>query len=329
MNGFVRRVLLLAAPMAVACSAGGKDPAASGPEKPGRERPDGDVAPDHAYAAIEKEHLDGVRCRAQVEQILGSEGSVGKSSHFASRREWTLLPRRGTDGSVRFLSPTTLPGLWTVVTRHLNGEPVVERVTARFTSTYTFAVDAKDPAADSCEVAKETQKSVRVFDDSVMANALTDHGILEMVRVNPHGVIYVWSPHMPFSYSSAQEESGANGLRNIHEAVERVARALGEPVALDIGVDPTASASLIRSVVRGEPHLDDGMARPVHALELFFRNMNHHYPAVLVYSNGLISRHIYPGVETPDKYAQVIVGQIEALRARRAEIQAGGAGKGT
>lgn len=316
-------LLLASLAIAPACSNGdSKDSDKSrGQERQGESGGTPDGAEDHA--ALEKEHLGDIRCREQVfEVLMGGRGAGG--TRFASRREWTRQPARGNDGSVVLVSPTTLPGMWNVVTRYLNGEVVVKRQTARFTTTFTFGVHATDPAQDSCEVHRDSNAEPRKFDEARMARALTDHDVLDLVKKNPVGVIYVWSPHMPYSYDSKLEAQGANGLKNIQEAVAKVSQQTGKPVALTVAVDPGASEELVNEIVSHEERLDENMTQPVEAIELFYRNVNHHYPAVLVYADGLIARHVYPGTETPEKYAAVIGEKLAEISRLRAQLDAAG-----
>jgi hypothetical protein len=327
------RFVVLAA-LVPACSAPNDQSSKSIPQAGSQSNADGPATTARPGGAAERHrqletrYLADIRCKSQVEQILdGARGLGDANRRYAATREWAVLGGRNKDGSISLVSPTTLPGLWTIVTRHSNREAVVQRVTARFTTEFTFGVDASDPARDSCEVHRNSNKAVRRFDEAAMARALTDHEILELVKKNPIGVIYVWSPHMPFSYSSELEAKGANGLKNIKEAVAQVSQELGQEVALTVAVDPTAQQPLVDAIIQREPLLDESMGQPMQALELVYRNVNHHYPAVLVYADGMISRYVHPGVEIDGKYVSVIKKRLEELRAARAALVERGAAR--
>ena len=260
------------------------------------------------YAALEAEFLGDARCKAEVDEVLLGARGIGQQHPYASLRQWSKVAS-GRDGSVTLVSPTALPGMWTIARRYMNREVVVERMSARFTTSYRFAV-----GDDGCTIEKDDSVT-RSFDEELMARSFTDKDVLALVKSQPRGVIYVWSPHMPYSYSAQQEKNGANGIKNIEEAVRLVEAQTGQSLALTIAADPGASPDLIDGLVAAEPSLEPTMGRPVQSIELLFRDVNHHYPALLVFEDGRISRHVYPGVESPEKYASYILGQLAELGA--------------
>ena len=266
------------------------------------------------YAELEQKVLSDARCKVEVDEVLLGARGVGRAHPYASRREWTQIAG-GRDGSVTLVSPTVLPGMWTTVRRYMNREIVVERVTARFTTKYTFAIDPTGAGPDACTVTEDTESAVRTFDEDRMARSFTDSDLLALVGKNRRGVIYVWSPHMPYSYARKQGELGAAGIDNVKAAVALLEEQTGKDIEITVAADAAATPELIDSLVAAEPSLTPDMARPVQSMELLYRNVNQHYPALLVYEGGRISRHVYPGVETPEKYASYILGQLEQLAA--------------
>ncbi len=259
-------------------------------------------------AAIVSDVLTDLRCKAELEQTLQT-GCAAPAD-----RQWSRVASPGRDGSISLVSATADSTEMVLVRRFLNREAEVECVSADRTVRYRFAVDRKDPALDTCKVSHNVVRRELGTASADQGAVLSDAHIKSLLAENELGVIYVWSPHMPFSYSSKQDESGANGVANIRKAVANASMSLGAPVSLTIAVDPNAQPALVDSIVAEEEGLDSTMTAPADALGLFLRQSNHHYPAMFVYADGKLSAHVFPGVETVDKYGAVIVGQIQSLR---------------
>ena len=258
---------------------------------------------------LERTFLDDARCHDEVLATLNGKGAYRRN--FTTTLEWTKTLARRTDGSVTLMSPTTVAGLWTQVRRFGNGEVEVSFVTTHFTKTVRFDVNPTDRSRDNCKNA--TLSAVeRKLDSKRQKRGFTDRDLDKLVKDNPAGVIYTWSPGMPFSYSSKAKR---NGVALIKAAVAELTAELQAPVKLDFVVDPTVKDALVQGVLAKESvEMDASMGRSIQALDLLFRNMNQHYPAILVYANGKLARQIYPGVETLGKYKDVIRATIHELQ---------------
>jgi hypothetical protein len=230
--------------------------------------------------------------------------------------QWSRMLTASFDGAVTFVSPTTLPGMWVRVTFYLNREAKIEMITQRFSTTYEFDSVPQDPRRLDCSKMRKTSKRspMQRLDDK---KNFTDHTLVEQMKKNKSGVLYLWSPNMSFSYSTGYGVD-RNGIGLIKKAVQQ----LGGEVALDIAMDPAAKQSQLDRILANpkvNQQLNASMLRPAHSLEVMMRGMDHHYPSIIVYSNGRIGKGMLPGVATADGYAKFIKKQIAEIQADLAE----------
>ena len=117
--------------------------------------------------------------------------------------------------------------------------------------------------------------SPREFNDRDLARLLKNH---------TRGVIYLWSPHMPYSVQGASE-------------VQRVAHELAvESVLL---LDPYAESELTDHVLRSQ-HLPSSATRRVRADVLANRGATQHFPTAIVFERGRLDVQMLPGYTPPE-----------------------------
>jgi hypothetical protein len=243
------------------------------------------------------------------------KSSIG-GAKWTPLNQWSRMLTASFDGAVAFVSPTTLPGMWVRVTFFLNREAKIEMITQRFSTTYSFDSLPQDRRRLDCSKMRKTTKHspLEQFDDK---KYFTDHTLVEQMKKNKAGVLYLWSPNMSFSYSTGFGVD-RNGIGMIKKAVQQ----FGGEVALDIAMDPAAKQSQIDRIMANSKvsqQLNASMLRPAHSLEVMMRGMDHHYPAIIVYANGRIGKGMLPGVATADGYAKFIKKQIAEIQADLAE----------
>ena len=106
------------------------------------------------------------------------------------------------------------------------------------------------------------------------------------------GLIYSWSPHMPYS---------VKGLAEIAELARRRGLQL---VPL---LDPQADLELAEAAVPAElPTL-----RRLDSRVLIDRGLSLHYPALLVFSQGSLGDTVLPGYTSPERYDRFVSEQLE------------------
>lgn len=126
----------------------------------------------------------------------------------------------------------------------------------------------------------------------------TDHDLETLLASSrAGGLIYIWSPHMPYS---------VKGLREI--------RAVGERLDLTVTplLDPQADAALSASVV-DEEALPFTALRYLKSTKLFERGATLHFPTLLVFSHGRVSQQMLPGYTSPAVYEAFIKNQLAVM----------------
>jgi hypothetical protein len=102
--------------------------------------------------------------------------------------------------------------------------------------------------------------------------AVSDAEFITRVARGGRGVVLLWSPHMPLSVDQ-------------HAVLSRVARDLG--LAVLPVLDPSADAGYADRVVR-ERGVPPEATRPLGGIELVFRGMTTHTPALQVFADGAL-----------------------------------------
>lgn len=129
------------------------------------------------------------------------------------------------------------------------------------------------------------------------APRFTDADLRELLASGRPGLVYVWSPHLPLSvdgYRQAVAAAGARGLR-VHAVLA-----------------PGADRAFARtSLARGA--LPENALRTADSVELWFRDVHLHAPAILVFARGRIVGDAWPGFHTDGEYGEFI---DRALRRR-------------
>ncbi len=193
---------------------------------------------------------------------------------WGSKNDWRESPP--DEESVRiYRSPTDQTGVWVGLLKDRKGEVRAIRLTR-----YATLVVSWDPRKQ-CEskiapiVAPDGSKSGEAGFTDEKLDRLLDHG-------KGKGMIFLWSPHMPYSLKAVDE-------------IRKAAKELEVPVefVLDSSADPKAAKSdadkLKIPVLRND------------SLELSQRGMELHFPSMLVYSRGKISPML-PGLCSAELY---------------------------
>lgn|GEM_PF-5413423 len=240
---------------------------------------------------LEQKYFSDIRCKTEVFEELFS---------MLATREWTLPSAREMDGSRRFQTPTQIVGVWVEARVFMNGETLLRRITSNFVETRTFDLQ-------TCALKQTVRKSRELFDSPTASQVkFSDRDLRVLLDENPRGLIYIWSPNMPYSYQ--QRLKGKSGV----EIVRDIGRRLGLKVT--VVLDPAASAGYARQLVSQHSYMKPESLRSVQSIELSMRSMRTHYPALIVYANGRLARHGYPGLGTEEEYTKYIRGELNELQ---------------
>lgn len=218
---------------------------------------------DSAVAAVESQAAPRGPCRAAVSRQL---------------REWGAeAPARpqppGADGATIRHWPTGALGVWIVEAARDDGTRL-SRVSATHVTDVAWRADC---ARDAHERPRPVASGER----------FTDADLAALMRAHPRGVVYLWSPHMPLSLDAVAAVRGAAGDRGAHVTV-----------VLAPDADPRFAREA--ATARGWPA---DTLRLADAVELQFRDVLIHTPAVIVYAGGRFRGSPWPGAHTRDEYA--------------------------
>lgn len=190
----------------------------------------------------------------------------------------------------RDASPTDSVGVWIERAVLSDGSEEMRRVSAAQTTVVRI---------DPLHCRRTETAHFRTYDSAASIDALTDDRLRTLLAAHARGVVYVWSPRMPWSVRGlAEAQSAANSLGIAFTAVVADAD-LDEVRAAD--VDP----------IHGH-RLD--------ALDLVYRNATQHYPSVLFYRDGALLDVAIPGYKNRDTYREIGAQLFSSSRTRRVAL---------
>ncbi len=167
--------------------------------------------------------------------------------------------------------PTARLGEWVVEARDAAGT----RLRLVTPATITTRAWSATCAATESAAPRRSPGGPRFTDDDLRA-----------LVAGGRGVVYVWSPHMPLS---------VEGYRPIVEAA--AARGLAVTAVLDPGADRRFAEA-----ERQRGDLPAAALRVADSVELLFRDVLIHAPAVQAYGNGGLAGSAFPGFHTAAEY---------------------------
>ncbi len=197
----------------------------------------------------------------------------------AQRERWRaagepiLQPPAGPGDVLRHW-PTDALGVW-----------LVERVAPDETSLTRVTADRLSRVRWSAGCAAGHDERDR---PAAIAPAFADRDLEALLRRQPRGVLYVWSPHMPLS---------VDGWRPLQQAAS--ARGLAvEPL-----LDPQADRAFAAASLTGGG-MPATALRVVDSVELQFRELALHAPSIAVFDRGRLTGAGLRGYRTADEYRE-------------------------
>jgi hypothetical protein len=141
---------------------------------------------------------------------------------------------------------------------------------------------------------KDCQQSLslteRKLDETRMKGAFTDETLAALVASGKTGLVYAWSPHMQLSLDGVRE-------------ARKAARQLGAELSLVL--DPTADQAQAEAAAR-KAGLPAEALKPMQSLELQYRGVPGHYPALVAYGKGRILGWASPGYQPAERYTRQV-----------------------
>lgn len=221
-----------------------------------------------AAAAQTDAPLEGRRCRAEARRVLDT---------WEMERVWSRFLSPGAE--IVHRTPTRKIGTW--IELRLLADKGLELVRMSPTSHTRIRWEPKRcaPKLASAAIARDEARLKDTFDDPYFES---------IAAANPSGVIYLWSPHMPYSLKG-------------WEPVREAARKAGLPVFAVL--DPHASPLLL-SEMPAEFNALKASSRRLEAWELIQRGVGQHYPTTVLFSRGRVVGPVFPGVKSEGQYAE-------------------------
>jgi len=212
--------------------------------------------------------LDGHKCRKQVIEVLDT---------WEPERLWKTFLSPNSQAVHR--TPTRKIGTWIEMRFQPGGG--VELIRLSPTSNVRIAWDSRRcaPKLSAAAVRRDEKRLSDAFDDSYFESIAAE---------NPEGVLYVWSPHMPYSLKG-------------WDPVQKAAKKLG--LALFPILDPHASALLL-SEMPAEFNLLKATSRRLESWELIQRGVGAHFPTTVLFSRGRVVGPVFPGVKSEGQYVE-------------------------
>jgi hypothetical protein len=168
--------------------------------------------------------------------------------------------------------PTDAPGVW-LVERTGGDVTTLMRVSANGLERVTWSGD--------CTPAREDRPRA-----AATAPSFSDGDLIELLGRGSRGVLYLWSPHMPLSVDGYAEIAAA---------------ARGRGLVVEPLLDPASDRAFASTVMR-DRRLPANARRVADSVELQFRELPLHAPAVQVFSGGRLVGPVLRGFRTADEY---------------------------
>jgi hypothetical protein len=216
-------------------------------------------------------------CRAAVERRIVEWGAGAERYRDADgpfgAREWRL--------------PTIDIGTWILLHEPVGAAPALARIDGRTTTRVTF--DAQCHEAVTAVASRPGAPASQ--------GSFTDDDARRLVGGEQRGIVFVWSPHMPLSVEA-------------FHTVAEVARRMG--MSFTPLRDPMSDAVYAATVAR-EADLPRGALRTFTSVELTFRQLSLHAPAVLVYDHGRFSGLAVPGYREAAGFEAAISERLRSI----------------
>ncbi len=214
--------------------------------------------------------LEGRKCHASAERVL---------DRWEPERIWK--PFLSPEAEVVHRTPTRKIGTWIELKLLKDGGLEVIRLSPTSSTKITWEPKRCAPKLASALIRRDEGRMKDTFDDSRFE---------AVAAANPQGILYVWSPHMPYSLKG-------------WEPLQRAARKTGLPVFAVL--DPHASALLL-SEMPSEFNTLKASSRRLEAWELIQRGVGQHYPTTVLFSRGRVVGPVFPGVKSEGQYVAFI-----------------------
>lgn len=167
---------------------------------------------------------------------------------------------------------------------------VEENLNAKVRTIHTF------DASNACEV--KTTSAPLVFPPLPVDRGFADSDLHKTMKENEWGLIFIWTPYMPLSVQALNE-------------IKKAAKA--EKAHLTVLLDGKADIAEARKWI-AKGLVKDTELLQVASNELYAREINLHFPIVLIYKDGFLSNRTYIGFKSSGVYQKWIQYELAELK---------------
>jgi hypothetical protein len=232
------------------------------------------LAPLAAEAALPKDFAIAP-CASAATAALEKWGATG---------EW--LPQTDPAPNAKsFRSPTKRFGVWVEAQLYADEAPILLRLTE--SSTTRIAYEAKD-CAPTIATGKQGWRQAQ-------GQWLGDAELAALMKKNPKGVLYLWSPRFTHSVTAFEE-------------LKKAAKTAGVPFFT--AMDPRAPQELLREISKLSRATGLSETR-FSAIELHARGVMSHFPMTLVFRDGRFLAPPIVGANSPEFYTSEISARLQ------------------
>ena len=195
----------------------------------------------------------------------------------AQKLKWTLRPGKGPKGSVRFIHQTILSNNDQVLLSVEKKEGDLYLSQKKRDQIHFYRLNLRPD--QKCQIQflrseKEEGKSTTTLKkDEKDSEAFDDHDLEKLLKGSKVGIIYLWSPHMPYSIGSLYP-------------LQKVSNKLG--LKLIVLMDPLAEQEETKKVIK-QFSLPMKLTKKNKAKKLLFHGAALHYPNYFFYKEGKVS----------------------------------------
>lgn len=198
-------------------------------------------------------------------------GKIKELSHEWKSSEKWIKHYQGGLKNFFLASPTSVVGEWVLV-RSLPDGSVISKIN-------------QSGRIEAAFLGKDCSKDVKTYPHPAPEkNAKTDKDIATFVSDNKQGAIYIWSPRMTLSQKGIKEIKGA-------------AKKLKLPLL--VLMDKNVTDKELHSLRKKLGSID---TQKVDSLELRMREVEQHFPALLVFKDSKILPEVKYGFEKSDRF---------------------------
>lgn len=204
-----------------------------------------------------------------------------------------------SDGSESYFLPTTIVGYWLELRKfrsrpNLYGRVEIREYTpVRKSPSLMYQKIHRWRARGKCKRIPLIARKMKIFPYTKGAKLFNDKKLRTLIKKGA-GLIYLWSPNMPYSTASIRSKKENWGLDTLIDIAKE--KGLEITYLLDPQANVPAALRAAKIVRKKVPRLKDIRVTRGTSIELYMRMTGLHFPTLLYFKDGKIARTHLPGI---------------------------------